>query len=65
MSNNTPLNEQAPTLEELRKYLMDDNGWSEEEWHQFSGYYFRAIDPVAGTTSLSRDQWSFLAMGFE
>ncbi|AUX82642.1 hypothetical protein PBI_MARTIN_57 [Microbacterium phage Martin] len=64
MSNNTPLNEQAPTLEELRKYLMDDNGWTQEEFDQFTGYYFRGIN-ADGTTSLSRDQWSFLAMGFE
>ncbi|AUX82891.1 hypothetical protein PBI_HAMLET_55 [Microbacterium phage Hamlet] len=53
----------CPTEEEVRKYLMEGNGWTEEEWHQFSGYYFRAIN-ADGTTSLTRDQWTFLASGF-
>ena len=57
------LHEQCPTAEELRRYLMDDNSWTQEEWHQFSGYYFRNINPD-GTTTLSRDEWSILAMGF-
>jgi hypothetical protein len=64
MEKDKPLHEQCPSIEELRKYMMDDNGWTEEEWHQFSGYYFRDMDPVAGTTSLTRDQWSIRIMEY-
>jgi hypothetical protein len=56
-------NEKNPTEEQVRKYLMEDNGWTEEEWHQFSGYYFRNINPD-GTTTLTRDQWTRLAEEF-
>ncbi|QDP44108.1 hypothetical protein SEA_JENOS_58 [Microbacterium phage Jenos] len=52
-----------PTAEQVRKYLMDDNGWTEEEWHQFSGYYFREIN-ADGTTGLTFDAWTRLASDF-
>ncbi|QKN87810.1 hypothetical protein NEBULOUS_49 [Microbacterium phage Nebulous] len=57
------MNTAAPTEAQVRSYLVDENGWTEEEWEQFSGYYFRHIN-ADGTTNLTRDQWTELASSF-
>lgn len=58
MTNNT-----FPTIAEVRRYLMEDNGWTAEEVDQLEGYYFRNIN-ADGTTNLTRDQWTELAQNF-
>jgi hypothetical protein len=58
MTNNT-----FPTIDEVRRYLMDDNGWTSEEVDQLEGYYFRHINQD-GSTNLTRDQWTELAQKF-
>ena len=58
MSENT-----NPTYRQVREYLIEDNGWTEEEWDQFSGYYFREFDGFAATR-LTWDQWTRLAQEF-
>lgn len=52
-----------PTTAQLTAYLINDNGWTAEEVDQLLGYYFRNVN-ADGTTTLTRDQWSILAMGF-
>lgn len=63
MINEDPAPAEHPTAEQVRKYLMDDNGWTQEEWDQFSGYYFREIN-ADGTTGLTFDAWTRLASDF-
>lgn len=60
---NDPSPEEKPTAEQVRKYLMEDNGWTEEEWHQLSGYYHWEIN-ADGTTNLTFDAWTRLASDF-
>lgn len=52
-----------PTADQVKYYLIEDNDWTEEEWDQFAGYYFRHINQD-GTTDLTTDQWTDLATNF-
>ncbi|QIN93852.1 hypothetical protein SEA_ALAKAZAM_30 [Microbacterium phage Alakazam] len=52
-----------PTAAQVRSYLVNDNGWTDEEVDQLFGYYFRHINED-GTTGLTRDQWTELSAGF-
>lgn len=52
-----------PTEAQLKKFLVEDNDWTEEEFDQFTGYYFRYIN-ADGATFLSYDEWEKLALRF-
>lgn len=58
MSNNT-----CPNFNEVRIYLTDFNGWSDEEVDQLAGYAFRHISED-GTTNLTRDEWTAYVMAY-
>lgn len=60
----TPAPKPNPTLGELKKHLVTDNDWTEEEFDQFLGYSFRTVN-ADGTTNLTWDEWEDLAMRFE
>lgn len=55
--------EKNPTFTEVKTYLINENGWTEEEVNQLAGYYFRNINEDDSTT-LSRDEWTRLASQF-
>lgn len=57
------MNSATPTEAQIYTYLVDENGWTEEEVHQLLGYYFRHINED-GTTDLTFDQWTELASNF-
>lgn len=52
-----------PTEQQVRAYLIEDNGWTDEEWNQFAGYHFRYIN-ADGSTTITRDMWTRLAEEF-
>ena len=52
-----------PTISEVKRYLVEDNGWTEEEFNQFEGYHFRLVNPD-GTTTVDTDTWTRLAEDF-
>lgn len=52
-----------PPEAEVRRYLIEDNGWTEQEWDQFAAFHRDSIN-ADGTTTLSRDEWTRLAEEF-
>lgn len=52
-----------PTLKQLTDHLINDEGWTQEEVDQLTGYYFRLINKD-GTTEVDHDMWDALASSF-
>ncbi|QFG04722.1 hypothetical protein SEA_CHICKENKING_53 [Microbacterium phage ChickenKing] len=52
-----------PTFQEVRNYLINDNDWTAEEVDQLAGYAFRHINQD-GTTTMTRDQWTIYIMDY-
>lgn len=51
------------TLAQLKSHLIENKGWTEEEFFQFAGFYFRQID-ADDNTNLPLDVWEQLANEF-
>ena len=70
MTHHTDLNVQPeslagnnPTVAQVQAYLVQGNGWSIDEFNEFIAAH-QQYTFESGATSITRDMWTFLAMGF-
>lgn len=55
--------ESNPTYREVREYLIEENGWTEEEWDAFHTAKSEFFDGFQ-ETRLSYDAWTILVMEY-